>query len=119
MPAPGSIPIEPLRDEQGNVLPSETWICGLCDPPLKIEGRDAFFDHAEETHPEVMQELPPVAKLLGPNVRGIEAKSGLVGHSDYPDRVVWYTQWHLADGRRIADSYQINPRVDDGPWHDE
>jgi hypothetical protein len=110
MPAPGSIPIEPMRDEAGNVLPSETWICGLCDPPLRIEGRDAFFDHAEEAHADLLIETP--------TGRGIQAKSGVVGHSDYPDRVVWYTQWHLFDGRRIADSYQIKPRVDDGPWHD-
>lgn len=102
--------IEPVRDAQGNVLPSETWVCGLCSPPFVIVGRDAFFDHCEETHPEIM-----VDTLFG---KSPDAKSGVVSHSDYADRVMWTTLWWLHDGRHLADSYVISPRIDDGPWHD-
>ncbi len=102
--------LAPVRDGSGRVVPSETWVCGLCEPHPIIQGRVAFFEHVETTHPDLI-----VDTATG---RQIGARSGVVSHSDYPDRVVWYTQWRLHDGSRLADSYEIKPRVDDGPWHD-
>jgi hypothetical protein len=98
---------KPKQEPREEVQPSDTWMCCLCEDRPHFDGQRAFFAHAAEVHPELIEE-----KESGG--RTIRAKS-TASHVDAATWFSWDYTWMLPDGRQLAAQSVVQPRAKNDP----